>query len=101
MKKILIFSKVSGLTSLVKENLKNHTILEPRSKEELVSYLPEAEIILTDPDSFFLENIHKAKSCKWIQSTWAGVDGFFKNEKVENYPFTLTRFGGMFILFLI
>lgn len=94
MKKVLVFSKVSGLTKLVKENLKNFVVLEPLNKEELISLIPDAEIILTDPDSFFLENIHKAKSCKWIQSTWAGVDGFFKSQNNIKYPFILTRFGG-------
>ncbi|XP_071788353.1 glyoxylate/hydroxypyruvate reductase A-like [Asterias amurensis] len=62
-------------------------------KAEVLAILQEAEIILSDTN--LIPPIYtKLKKTKWIQSTWAGIDGFYKHLDFNELPtFTFTRFG--------
>jgi phosphoglycerate dehydrogenase-like enzyme len=95
-KKILVFSAVNGLAEKVARTAMDHHILCPVTIDEFINLIPQAEIILTDPDSTFATHSHTAKNCKWLQSTWAGVDGFLKNVNYKRPDFILTRFAGTF-----
>jgi phosphoglycerate dehydrogenase-like enzyme len=98
-RKILLFSEVKKISQYLNASseLKNFDFIEATSQTEFLEHLPFAEILLTDMTPFLSSNIHKATSLKWTQSTYAGVDGFFKTPFVGEIPkFILTKFGGKF-----
>jgi len=98
-KKILLFSKIKKISEhlLQYSEIQNYDFIHSKTEEEFLKNLPNADILLTDMTPFLSKNLHKGKCLKWIQSTYAGVDGLFKTPFEGEIPnCVLTKFGGKF-----
>jgi len=93
-KKILIRTKVPGLSDLLLKNLPDRIVI-PNDDKEFLEILPNFEILLVDPDDLIRENLKFAKNCKWIQSTWAGLDTLLKDNIISKRNFIISRHGGL------
>lgn len=60
-------------------------------KYDTLSKLKVADIIVTDCD-LFLPYLDKLQSLKWVQTTWASVEGLIPNIKDKNVNYVITRF---------
>ncbi|XP_072020170.1 uncharacterized protein in proB 3'region-like isoform X2 [Amphiura filiformis] len=63
--------------------------------DEVVKALQDAEVIVTDPWLVF-PIMDKLPNLKWVQGSWAGIDGIYKvcDQSKLPPPFIYTRLGG-------
>ncbi|XP_071504134.1 uncharacterized protein in proB 3'region-like [Diadema antillarum] len=65
--------------------------------DEIIEKFKKADVLLLDTERL-PSLMSLLQSAKWVQSTWAGVDGFINHMDPSQLPpkFTLTRFAGIF-----
>lgn len=96
---LLLLSNIPSLPKLVQSHkLSTHlNLLIPSTDNEIKKFLPQCDIILADPALMASkEYIELANTrCKWLQSTWAGVDSLTRLTNVVP-KFQITKFAGYF-----
>ncbi|XP_070546765.1 glyoxylate/hydroxypyruvate reductase A-like [Ptychodera flava] len=108
---VTVFSKVHGIDAMlrtlhpdipvkfvearVQKDEPHAGLFKKLSKHEM-EVLQEAEILLTDPYTVGTL-LYELPNLKWMQITWAGADGIFKQlDRSKPFPtYTMTRFGGV------
>nr|XP_033336564.1 glyoxylate/hydroxypyruvate reductase A-like isoform X1 [Megalopta genalis] len=89
---IAILSVIPRLSYHLRMQLPNLTIFDVTpDKDDTLSNLKRADILLTDCD-LFLPYLDKLQSLKWVQTTWAGVESLIPNLKDKNVNYAVTRF---------
>ncbi|XP_076229771.1 glyoxylate/hydroxypyruvate reductase A [Nomia melanderi] len=89
---IAILSAIPRLSYHLRMQLPNLTIFDVApDKSDTLSKLKDADIIVTDCD-LFLPYLDKLQSLKWVQTTWAGVEGLIPNLNDKNVNYVVTRF---------
>lgn len=61
--------------------------------DDTVQQLSKAQILVADPH-LLIPYVEKLPAAKWVQVTWAGIEGLLLNIKNKNLPYVITRFTG-------
>ena len=86
---ILVLTRDQAKYKIKLDNMKlaGAKISAPQSDQEIESVVAEATVILGDSPEV-AKWITKAKNCRWVQSTFAGIDALIDEQLPRNYQLT-------------